>query len=287
MRRSRFCDIVDSSCAQRHSLTMEGKREPFDENAMLAELERLRDSIQAARRARQEKSDEFDRAVQRFKRPPLPPPVSQQSEPELESRAVAVRLPAPAPAPVPEPASLIETAPAPPSLPEPMPVLAEQPAPRALTRQPTNRLGARQLIALAILGVVVAAGAVYWSRKPPSKVEIPATSRQTPAVQAPPVAAPTPAAPAPVSAPAPAAAVSIELKTLRPVWMRVTVDGQKQREGVVPADERLQLNANRTIVVRVGNGADVVIKTATGENPFGAAGQPVTRTFAKGEAGKD
>ena len=68
--------------------------------------------------------------------------------------------------------------------------------------------------------------------------------------------------------------------------LRVTVDGQKQREGTVPAGERLQLHADRAIVIRAGNGADVVVKTATGENPLGAAGQPITFTFTKAGGGK-
>ena len=68
--------------------------------------------------------------------------------------------------------------------------------------------------------------------------------------------------------------------------MRVTVDGQKQREGTVPAGERLQLHADRAIVIRAGNGADVVVKTATGENPLGVAGQPITFTFTKAGGGK-
>lgn len=253
---------------------MEGKREPYDEDAMLAELERLRDSIQAARRARQEKSDEFDRVVQGFKRPPAPP-IARQSEPEPEPRAVAPPPAAGAP--------LADTLP--PLAPAPPPVVVDPSAPRALTRQPRRPVASRS-IAIAILVVAIAAIAFFWPRKPLSRIETPSTSNQAPAaaVQAPPVQA-APLAPPP-STPAPVAAVSLELRTLRPVWMRVMVDGQRQREGMVPGNERPQFNANHTIVVRVGNGADVVIKTATGEEPFGAAGQPVTRTFAKGEAAK-
>ena len=67
--------------------------------------------------------------------------------------------------------------------------------------------------------------------------------------------------------------------------MRVTVDGEKQREGTVPAGERLQLHADREIVIRAGKGGDVMVKTANGETPLGVAGQPITFTFTKA-AGK-
>jgi hypothetical protein len=94
-------------------------------------------------------------------------------------------------------------------------------------------------------------------------------------VQETPAPTPAPAAPAPV------ANVNVELRTLQPVWMRVMVDGEKQREGTVPAGERLQLHAERAIVIRAGNGADVMVKTANGETPLGVAGQPITFTFSK------
>src|SRR3954468_14397100 len=42
---------------------------PFDEEAALAELERLRESIQAARQARQRTSDEFAAFIKSFRNP--------------------------------------------------------------------------------------------------------------------------------------------------------------------------------------------------------------------------
>lgn len=45
------------------------RRPPFDEQAALAELERLRDAIEESRRRRSERTDEFDAFVRSFRRP--------------------------------------------------------------------------------------------------------------------------------------------------------------------------------------------------------------------------
>jgi hypothetical protein len=277
---------------------MEPSQTPFDEKSALEELERLRDAIQAARRARMAKSDEFDEFVKGFKQPPAPEP-QPDSEPEPEPVSLMPDLPTPSPL-----AELLTLTPAPeqpltlPPTPEPPPPTAEipetppqivvpasvpaisvadiaaQPTPVSPRRYPAGRfIGIFAVAALALIAILM-----YWSRGPSTRVvEAPANTVQTPApaVQEPPVTAPPPAPPSPV------ANVTVELRTLQPVWMRVTVDGQKQREGTVPAGELLQLHADRAIVVRAGNGADVVVKTANGETPLGVAGQPITFTFTK------
>ena len=273
---------------------MDSSHTPFDEKAALEELERLRDAIQAARRTRMAKSDEFDQFVKGFKKPPAPP---SAPEPEPPASAPAIELPAPSPVPelltlTPAPEQPAEMA-EPPTQPSPLasstPTVStiaalETPPPRPASQSPSQS-GNRIVGTVAVAAVALIAVLMYWSRGPSTRVvEAPANTVQSPApvVQAPPAPAPTPA-PAP---PAPAAAVNVELRTLQPVWMRVTVDGQKQREGTVPAGERLQLHADRAIVIRAGNGADVLVKTATGENPLGAAGQPITFTFTKAGGGK-
>ena len=276
---------------------MDSSHTPFDEKAALEELERLRDAIQAARRTRMAKSDEFDQFVKGFKKPPTAPPPAP--EPDPPASAPAIELPAPSPVPelltltpAPEPpAEMAEPLTPASPLPSPTPTVStipavETPAPRPAS-QPRSRSANRIVGTVAVAAVALIAVLMYWSRGPSTRVvEAPANTVQSPnpAVQAPPAPTPTPA---PASAPpAPVAAVNVELRTLQPVWMRVTVDGQKQREGTVPAGERLQLHADRAIVIRAGNGADVVVKTATGENPLGAAGQPITFTFTKAGGGK-
>jgi hypothetical protein len=85
------------------------------------------------------------------------------------------------------------------------------------------------------------------------------------------------------SAPPEAAARSVvlELRTVRPVWIRVVVDGRKDVEGMVQGSEALHFTGDHSIVVRVGNGGDVLVKTGNREESFGEAGQPLTRRFSK------
>ena len=73
----------------------------------------------------------------------------------------------------------------------------------------------------------------------------------------------------------------IELRVLRPVWMRVVVDGRKDVEGTVQPGEPLHFTGDHSIVVRVGNGGDVLVKTVDREESFGDTGQPRTRAFSK------
>ena len=355
-------------------VSMEPSQTPFDEKAALEELERLRAAIEAARRARIAKSEEFDQFVKGFKTPPAPRPADvshgvsgasqeasygedapskdafgSETAPDAEAATGVPPIDLPTPAPVAELLTLTPTpeppptlTPEPPLTPEPEPAaqmferlsrmlepeaqgadqrteiaepstqtttpfprdldgdrqsLSGQPSPATPTRsnvaaveveQPRAAAQPRRYRANRIIGAVALATAgliamvLYFSRAPSSRVaEAPA-----PAVQATPAPAETSPAPAPtVAPPAPVAAVNVELRTLQPVWMRITVDGEKQREGTVPAGERLQLHADRAIVIRAGNGADVMVKTANGETPLGVAGQPITFTFTKG-AGK-
>ena len=278
---------------------MEPSQTPFDEKAALEELERLRDAIQAARRARMAKSDEFDEFVNGFKTPPpLAPETPLVSAAEDASGASedafgvsedAPHVESPA---APMPAMELATAPVPAiELPTPAPVpelltLTPTPEPSTVTMLPERRPagpprrypGIRIIAIAGIAALALIAALAYSSRGPSTRVvEAPASTVQPspPPVEAPPVSTPPPPAPAPV------ANVNVELRTLQPVWMRVTVDGQKQREGTVPAGEQLQLHADHAIIVRAGNGGDVMVKTANGETPLGVAGQPVTFTFTK------
>jgi hypothetical protein len=66
--------------------------------------------------------------------------------------------------------------------------------------------------------------------------------------------------------------------------MRVVVDGRKDAEGTIQAGEPLHFTGDDSIVVRVGNGGDVVVRIGDREESFGEAGQPRTRTFSKPSA---
>ena len=250
--------------------------QPFNEDAALAELERLRQAIMAARRARQQKSDEFEAFVQGFRKPaPVPPaerPVARTATanaPMEASRPLVVEAP-PAtplsPAVVPEQTHAIDEG------------VADAPAPAAPRARPRVRwpiaLGAT--IGLIALGLL----ATRSRNQPPA----PDSATRAPDTRVAPEPGETPAPPAQqATAPVqePARAVTLDLRTLQSVWMRVVVDGEKKSEGMVQGGQSLHFGADDSIVVRVGNGGAVVVKTGDREHPFGAVDQPVTRRFAK------
>lgn len=84
------------------------------------------------------------------------------------------------------------------------------------------------------------------------------------------------AAPAPVtSPPAPA-----EIRTLRSVWVRVTVDGRREVERELEADARIALPAGRSFVIRAGDaGAVRFLLNGEDQGALGPDAQVVTRTF--------
>jgi hypothetical protein len=74
--------------------------------------------------------------------------------------------------------------------------------------------------------------------------------------------------------------VRVGLTTIRPVWMRVMVDGARAIEREVAAGERLAFEGDRRVVVRVGD-AGGVTATFNGEDrgPLGRGAVPVTVAF--------
>ena len=96
----------------------------------------------------------------------------------------------------------------------------------------------------------------------------------------PPAAAPQPAAP-----PAPPAVdlppQRAEIATLRPVWIRVIVDGQKVIERELPPNTHIPLNPVSRFVVRAGDaGAVRVTIEGKDQGPVGADGQVATKAFS-------
>ena len=246
----------------------------FDENAALAELERLRESIQAARQARKRSSDEFEAFVKGFRTPASTPvsegstPTSRVSEvpqqPAAESIDSSLHPPDPLPSSVPVPSSIDS--------------FVDKPALPTSRVAQRYRLSIRSFVILVII-VVIAIGlfATRWRRgAAPASVN---AARNT-AVVTPNTGASLPAARSAPASPT-AGGVMIELRVLRPVWMRVVVDGRKDVEGTVQPGEPLHFTGDHSIVVRVGNGGDVLVKTVDREESFGDTGQPRTRAFSK------
>lgn len=77
-----------------------------------------------------------------------------------------------------------------------------------------------------------------------------------------------------------AAAPFAEIRTVRPAWVRVTIDGRREMERELPADSRIPLPAGTTFVVRAGDaGAVHFFLNGQDRGPLGANAQVVTRTF--------
>jgi hypothetical protein len=158
---------------------------------------------------------------------------------------------------------------------EPAAIPQALPRPVRNIRRPLLGIGA--VVAVIALGLL--ASRFRKQPSPPARVTPVANSS---APTAPAEGAPAPAAPESPATPVEAAhAVVVELRTVRPVWMRVVVDGRKNLEGMVQGGQSLRFAGDQSIVVRVGNGGDVLVKTGDREDPFGAAAQPLTRTFPK------
>jgi hypothetical protein len=92
------------------------------------------------------------------------------------------------------------------------------------------------------------------------------------------VAPRTPAVAGAVSAAPPA-----EVRTVRKVWLRVVIDGNRALEREVEANANIPLPAGRTFVVRAGDaGAVHFFLNGRDQGALGAEAQVVTRTFTAG-----
>jgi hypothetical protein len=275
-----------------------GRQVPFDERAALEELERIRAQIQRQRAERQALQREFGQWVRSFERPPEPPTATAAEPPPPSA---ANQAPEPREAPVPEPAPIVRPAtldaPAaraedgpdggtstttasalPPAAPEPEPIAP--PAPVTAAPQPRAAVRSGVVIGGGLILLVGGAMAVWMLRD-----ETPAPPAQpSEARPAPPAADPRPAAPAIQPVPPPASAQraprTSELVTIRRVWIRVLADGERVLEREVPADTRLPIDAQKTIVIRTGDAGAVRLSLA-GEDVglLGREGEVVTRTF--------
>jgi len=128
---------------------------------------------------------------------------------------------------------------------------------------------------LAVGAVAIVAGA--WAALTlPQRGEV-ATEAGRAAAGAGPASAPA-AAPPPAAAPAePVKAIRVTLETIRPVWLRIIVDGARAFEGELPAGEKLAVEGDRAVVVRAGDAGGVrTTLNADDRGPLGRDGWPLT-----------
>jgi hypothetical protein len=143
---------------------------------------------------------------------------------------------------------------------------------------------------LAIAGfLLLRPGEESASPTNPRAASAPTESRTVPVRPAPPApgatAAPgsgssTPPAAAPARPAPQPRALRLVLAAVRPVWIRVTVDGRRSIEREVPAGFRTTIDADRAVAIRAGDaGALNVGVNGAAEAPLGRTGQVATRIF--------
>jgi hypothetical protein len=137
----------------------------------------------------------------------------------------------------------------------------------------------REHAAAAVGAVVVLAALLLWLMR--SSPDETASSGQR---GGPTAAAPAPAPSAQPAAPqaAPPPGLQLELRTLRLVWMRVIVDGERAIEREIPAGQTIPINGQKTVVIRAGDaGAVRVAINGEDQGLLGTDGFPATRTFTR------
>jgi hypothetical protein len=158
-----------------------------------------------------------------------------------------------------------------------------QAAPSSADETSTGEPRSRRGWWIAVAAAVVVAGAWFAiTQSQRSEVITEAAPPKAAAPASEPGAGPQPAgAPAAAATPAPATTparpVQVTLTTIRPVWLRVTVDGTRALQREVAAGETLSFGGDRAVVVRSGD-AGAVQATLNGADrgALGLRGWPLT-----------
>ena len=237
----------------------------FDEQRVLDELEQLQLAIRATRAHRERVQAEFDAQLRAFE-----PPILSHTPPPAKPGAIAVpSIPAQVAARSPETAigRAVESEPVQSALVEPVSEDASA----------SSRSSVRLL---AIVGgiVLVASFVLVWmfnrapSASPPPEAQ--QSARTIPSVPA------LPEVRKPAALPVDPHLLRIDLKTLRRVWLRVSVDGRIAIEREVAEGEQLPFGADRSIVVRAGDAGAVTVRVGdVDQGTIGRDGEVLTRTF--------
>jgi hypothetical protein len=137
------------------------------------------------------------------------------------------------------------------------------------------------------IGVVVAGITFWWLSNRDSGASGPAIASEGATPSAPSAIAPPTPQPGPLdraaTPPAPSAAVaglSLVAEAVRDVWVRTTIDGRTDGGRTLSAGQVIDLSAEKSISLRVGDGGALLFSLNRGQKqPLGQSGQPVTRQF--------
>jgi hypothetical protein len=220
---------------------------PFNEQAALEELERLQQALEESRQKRKDASAAFDQFVNSFRKEP----------------ARAPRTPAWPTSDVGPSTIARDSRIAPPSMPA-----KRKPVPPAVIAG-----------GVLLTAVAVAALAGLWRGSPADSAK--GAEASSGAVAAPPVASAAPQTPEALPS-----STQSELRALRDVWVRVTIDGQRVVERELAAGARVPLSG-RSIVIRAGDpGAVRVFIDGQDRGLMGETGIPVTRAYTSAAASR-
>lgn len=218
---------------------------PFNEQAALEELERLQRALEESRQKRKDASAAFDQFVNSFRREP-----SRQPRPEHDAWPRAEV----------GPSTLVRDS---------------RITPPVLPATRRKRLPAVGIFAGAVVAVAAGVAATrMWRAAPPQSPASTSVSNTAPAAPT------TTRTPLPQSSePGVPTGTQSELRALRHVWVRATVDGKRILERELKAGDRVPLNG-RTIVIRAGDaGAVRVVIDGQDRGNVGETGIAVTRTY--------
>ena len=233
---------------------------PFDEQAALAELERLRAEIVQLRSKRVAADVAFDQFLHSLKR----------GEPAPDPATTAAVRPAVAATTV---AAAVEAKPAEP-LPAPSVDRAAAAVPAALVMK--RQSGTSNLVIAGALLLLATGGVVTWTLRKNSRE---ATAPQ-PIVAAQPPPASTSAL-SPSAPPIPASPYDSQITTIRAVWVRVVADGERVVERELPAQSRIPFRATKSVVIRTGDAGALRLSIGgRDQGPLGPDGVVMTRTFS-------
>ena len=135
------------------------------------------------------------------------------------------------------------------------------------------------LVAVCLLG------AVWWfigGEGKPENQPLPDAPKQSQSAPAKPAPPPAPAAPVTPAAPAPQTApVMVTAQFSDECWLTVIADGKEIFEGIPKAGESLSWQAQKTLVVKLGNAGGVDwVYNGQSVGKLGKKGEVVTKTFA-------
>jgi Domain of unknown function (DUF4115) len=242
---------------------------PFDEQAALAELERLRTELQSARKRREEMAAQFDAFVRSFQSP--------ESQDARASTATSLRATS---------GRVARTADyAPTAVFEPVvPIEFDGEPPVVAVRWKRGSGVARLAAAIAVTAAVLLVAGLFFRGGPSAEPPRVASTAPAPTAAPPAKSESAPAAAgvalAPRVAPAPPAALTAELIAVRPVWVRVIIDGRRTMQRQLAAGERVPLRADKVINLRAGDaGAVRLVVDGVDQGVLGRDGAIATRAL--------